>query len=436
MQNLFMPSETIACVEQNYVGKFFKVPNKSYSETMTKEKIKALFSVYITAINQVFGGRALIMQKTRAIKGDTIVPIVSYEYVYNNCQGISAYTDEGYYAVTVNGYRIRDILDSGVLRFTNSINGAKDIVDGISSALDVPKAAVKRILVNFFYHSAFETFPAFLDAVLATGKSNVFEFDVCASYTCSFGEGIPEMGDAIEIYHESKAAQDQSLACDEVDILGWKNPVTQTATFEKRLNDFCTFFDQVLAEKDVGPTPADDTEFADECDECDECCAEAEQEPEKENCVDPLKEIKEDVAKPCDSECTCKPRGHEEPIWYRCESDGSDIKKRIPIKDDDHEEFNKEEECEERCDESCKEPCDPDTVLVISRTENGKTETERYYNEDAKKKIAEMNDSRVTPRQMNERIGNLEKAVKFLSQPPVFYSPFHSLLFRDLFDSF
>lgn len=415
MQNLFMPSETIACVEQNYVGKFFKVPNKSYSETMTKEKIRSLFNVYITAINQVFGGRAIIMQKTRAIKGDTIVPIVSYEYVYNNCQGISTYTDEGYYAVTVNGYRIRDILDSGVLRFTNSINGAKDIVDGISSALDVPKAAVKRILVNFFYHSAFETFPAFLDTVLATGKSNVFEFDVCASYTCSFCEGIPEMGDAIEIYHESKAAQDQSLACDEVDILGWKNPVTQTATFEKRLNDFCTFFDHVLAEKDIGPTPADDTEFADECDECDECCAEAEQEPEKENCVDPLKEIKEDVAKPCGSECTCKPRGQEQCI----------TSKRIPIKDYDDEEVDEK-------DEDTDVPSDPNTVLVISRTENGKTKTERYYDEEAKKKISEMEYSK----NQDDRIGNLEKAVKFLSQPPVFYSPFHSILFRDLFDSF
>jgi len=418
MQNLFMPSETIACIEQNYVGKFFKVPNKSYSETMTKEKIRSLFNVYITAINQVFGGRAIIMQKTRAIKGNAIVPIVSYEYVYNNCQGISTYTDEGYYAVTVNGYRIRDILDSGVLRFTNSINGAKDIVDGISLTLDVPKAAVKRILVNFFYHSAFETFPAFLDTVLATGKSNVFEFDVCASYTCSFGEGIPEMGDAIEIYHESKAAQDQSLACDEVDILGWKNPVTQTATFEKRLNDFCTFFDHVLAAKDIGPTPADDTEFADECDECDgcdECCAEAEQEPEKENRVDPLKEIKEDVAKPCDSECTCKPRGQEQCI----------TNKRIPIKDYDDEEVDKK-------DEDADVPSDPNTVLVISRTENGKTKTERYYDEAAKKKISEMEDSK----NQDDRIGNLEKAVKFLSQPPVFYSPFHSILFRDLFDSF
>jgi hypothetical protein len=413
-----MPSETIACIEQNYVGKFFKVPNKSYSETMTKEKIRSLFNVYITAINQVFGGRAIIMQKTRAIKGNAIVPIVSYEYVYNNCQGISTYTDEGYYAVTVNGYRIRDILDSGVLRFTNSINGAKDIVDGISLTLDVPKAAVKRILVNFFYHSAFETFPAFLDTVLATGKSNVFEFDVCASYTCSFGEGIPEMGDAIEIYHESKAAQDQSLACDEVDILGWKNPVTQTATFEKRLNDFCTFFDHVLAAKDIGPTPADDTEFADECDECDgcdECCAEAEQEPEKENRVDPLKEIKEDVAKPCDSECTCKPRGQEQCI----------TNKRIPIKDYDDEEVDKK-------DEDADVPSDPNTVLVISRTENGKTKTERYYDEAAKKKISEMEDSK----NQDDRIGNLEKAVKFLSQPPVFYSPFHSILFRDLFDSF
>ena len=418
MQNLFMPSETIACIEQNYVGKFFKVPNKSYSETMTKEKIRSLFNVYITAINQVFGGRAIIMQKTRAIKGNTIVPIVSYEYVYNNCQGISTYTDEGYYAVTVNGYRIRDILDSGVLRFTNSINGAKDIVDGIALALDVPKAAVKRILVNFFYHSAFETFPAFLDTVLATGKSNVFEFDVCASYTCSFGEGIPEMGDAIEIYHESKAAQDQSLACDEVDILGWKNPVTQTATFEKRLNDFCTFFDQVLSAKDIGPTPADDTEFADECDGCDgcdECCTEAEQEPEKENCVDPLKEIKEDVAKPCDTECTCKPRGQEQCITNR----------RIPIKDYDDEEVDKK-------DEDADVPSDPSTVLVISRTENGKTKTERYYDEAAKKKISEMEDSK----NQDDRIGNLEKAVKFLSQPPVFYSPFHSILFRDLFDSF
>ncbi len=263
MQNLFMPSETVACIEQKYVGKTYKVQGKAFTEPFTKEKIKSLFDAYQEALNQVFGGRAIVMQRTRAIKGGTVVPSTSYEYVYKNKQSISSYVSEGYYAVTINGYRVSDIIDSGLHMFYDSVSGAKKILDGMSLPLDTDVDETKDVLDKFFFNSGMQNFDAFLTAVMNTGKMDVYNFDVCASYLCSFGEPLPVIGSCTEIQVMSRRAQDDGLAVDELDLDGWKDDKTRDPV--KRRANFLEYYDTAAKYDFDGPVPADDDDDDDDC---------------------------------------------------------------------------------------------------------------------------------------------------------------------------
>lgn len=256
MQNLFMPSETVACIEQKYVGKTYKVQGKAFTEPFTKDKIKSLFDVYQEALDQVFGGRAIVMQRTRAIKGGTVVPSTSYEYVYKNKQSISSYVNEGYYAVTINGYRVSDIIDSGLHMFYDSISGAKKIIDGISLTLDTDVDETKAILEKFFFNSGMQNFDAFLTAIMNTGKMDVYNFDVCASHLCSFGEPLPVIGSCTEVQIMNRRAQDYGFAVDELDLDGWKDDKTRDPV--KRRANFLEYYDTAAKYDFGGPVPADD----------------------------------------------------------------------------------------------------------------------------------------------------------------------------------
>lgn len=272
MQNLFKPSETVACIEQKYVGKTYKVQGKAFTEPFTKEKIKSLFDVYQEALDQVFGGRAIVMQRTRAIKGGTVVPSTSYEYVYKNKQSISSYVNEGYYAVTINGYRISDILDSGLHMFYDSVSGAKKIIDGIRLTLDTDVEETKAILEKFFFNSGMQNFDAFLTAIMNTGKMDVYHFDVCASYLCSFGEPLPAIGSCTEIQIMNRRAQDDGLAVDELDLDGWKDDKTRDPV--KRRANFLEYYDTAAKYDFDGPVPADDNDD-------DDCTEYVKQDPEE-----------------------------------------------------------------------------------------------------------------------------------------------------------
>lgn len=257
MQNLFMPSETIACIEQKYVGKTYRTAGKAYSEPLTKDKIKSLFEVYVTSLDNVFGGRAIVMQRTRATKGGTVVPATSYEYVYKNKQSISSYTNEGYYAVTINGYRVSDIIDSGMHMFYDSINGARKIIDDAAAILNIDVDATRGVFEKFFFDSGMQNFDAFLSAIVANGKVDIFHFDVCSSLVCSFGEPLPAIASATDIQVMSRQAQDQGFAVDEVDVDGWKDEKTRDPA--ARRVAFHDFFDSVLKHT-TDPQPIDDVE--------------------------------------------------------------------------------------------------------------------------------------------------------------------------------
>lgn len=417
MQNLFMPSETVACIEQKYVGKTYKVKGKAFTEPFTKEKIRLLFGLYVDSINQVFGGRAIVMQRTRAIKAGTVVPVTSFEYVYSNKQSISTYLEEGYYALTINGYRIRDIMDSAYQYFTDNLTNGGKIIESLSMILDISKEDVKGVLVKFFCNNGFETFDAFLQKIMETGKMDVYTFDVCASLTCSFSEPVPSIGTATEIQVMSRHAQDEGLAVDECDLDGWKGK-TPNGRNERNV---CSFFDQALEnhERFGGPVPADEEPKKDcICDSCkhqgeDVCAKSWCEEAEKEK--DDLAEIREDV----DNE----PR---------------------PIP----EETEKEEAPEEESDTPDATASDGNSyVFTISRTgKDGKVTTSKYYGDHAKMMMKQSDEDEKLGEKLNKeptlrdafrffdkRLAKLEGDMRNLQRPE---RPVRVRLDRDPFDLF
>ena len=387
MQNLFMPSETVACIEQKYVGKTYKVKGKAYTEPFTKEKIRALFGIYIDSINQVFGGRAIVMQRTRAIKAGTVVPVTSFEYVYGNKQSISTYIEEGYYALTINGYRMRDIIDSAYHYFTDSLAGGGKIIESLSMILDISKEDVKGVLVKFFCNNGFETFDAFLQKIMETGKMDVYTFDVCASLTCSFSEPVPSIGTATEIQVMSRHAQDEGLAVDEYDLDGWKGKTPNS----RNERNVCDFFDQSLEyyERNCGQTPADHEEKPDfVCKECkhngeDACksewCEEAIEEKGEKKEPDNLDEIRKDIDHENSSDRVTKkdveniqPKRSDEEIDISSASDGNKYTYSITWTDKDGKPQTKTFYGEaakkmmskgDRMDEKLKDKCDNEPTL-------------------------------------------------------------------------
>lgn len=370
MQNLFMPSETVSCIEQKYVGKTYKVPGKAFTEPFTKEKIRSLFDVYQEALDTVFGGRAIVMQRTRAIKGGMVVPAVSYEYVYNNKRSISTYENEGYYAVTINGYRISDIIDSGLHMFYDSLSGAKKIVDGICLTLDVDAEETKKILTKFFFDSGMQNFDAFLSAIMNTGKMDIYNFDVCASHLCSFGEPLPEIGSCTEIQTMSRRAQDMGLAVDELDLDGWKD--ANTRDFAKRRADFITYYDSVVKYDFGGPVPADDFETCDDNCKCSDC-----------SCED------------CDKTEDCE----EDTVDESDDADGLD-----EIREDLEEDRKREAEnkppvaspSQDKVVEEVKDPIASDgnsyTYSVMWKDKDGKEQSKTFYGDVAKKMMSKDED--------------------------------------------
>ena len=365
MQNLFMPSETVACVEQKYVGKTYKVQGKVYSEPFTKEKIRSLFDVYVEAVDDVFGGKAIVMQRTRAIKGGTVVPVTSFEYVYRNKQSISTYLEEGYYALTINGYRIRDIIDSAYHYFTDSLANGGKIIESLSMILDVGKEDVKGVLVKFFCDSGFETFDAFLQKIMETGKMDVYTFDVCASMTCSFSEPVPSVGSAAEIRVMSRRAQEEGLAVDECDLDGWKGKMPNG----RNEGNVRFFFDQALEyhERFDCPVPADEE-------------SEKEKEKEKEEKEkDNLAEIRKDI----DNDPRISPSSEPK-------SDPVDEMPADPVAQD-HEEYNVPEEREDNSREndiaglSTASDGNSYTYSITWTDKDGKPQTKTFYGEAAKK---------------------------------------------------
>ena len=428
MQNLFMPSETVACIEQKYVGKTYKVKGKAFTEPFTKEKIRLLFGLYVDSINQVFGGRAIVMQRTRAIKAGTVVPVTSFEYVYGNKQSISTYVEEGYYALTINGYRIRDIIDSAYHYFTDNLTNGGKIIESLSMILDISKEDVKGVLVKFFCNNGFETFDAFLQKIMETGKMDVYTFDVCASLTGSFSEPVPSIGTATEIQVMSRHAQDEGLAVDECDLDGWKGK-TPNGRNERNV---CSFFDQALEnhERFCGPVPADEEPKKDcICDSCkhqgEDVCAKSwceEAEKEKDN----LAEIRKDI----DDENT-KDRSINEDLAKHKEEE--------PVRENDCK--------DEHVDISTASDGNNYTYSITWTDKDGKPQSKTFYGEAAKKmmskgdcmdeKLKDKCDNSPTLKDafnfFDKRLAKLEGDMRNLQRPE---RPVRVRLDRDPFDLF
>ena len=402
MQNLFMPSETVACIEQKYVGKTYKVQGKVYSEPFTKEKIKSLFDVYVTALDQVFGGRAIVMQRTRATKGGFVVPVTSYEYVYKNKSSISSYVEEGYYAVTINGYRVSDIIDSGLHMFYDSVKGAKNIIENIANVLDLSKCEARCVLSKFFFNSGMQNFDAFLTAIANTGKMDVYNFDVCASFLCSFGEPLPVIRNSTEIQVMSRRAQDLGLAVDEVDLDGWKDEKTKDV--ENRRKEFDDFFDRVYCENEMDEKEDESYEKNDE------------------------KYIKHDpdCASGCDYKwevsdpCKIKYDDNIPPVKFPYEETENEQDKLDEIRKDVDDLKKKAEKTEEK--KARTEPCAPEKGSVVGGSvasdgnsytysittigDDGKPHTVTYTGDEAKKMIEANNDG--SDSKMDKRINRLD----------------------------
>ncbi len=392
MQNLFMPSETVACIEQKYVGKTYKIKGKAYTEPFTKEKILALFNVYVDAINQVFGERAIVMQRTRALKNGTMVPITSFEYVYGNKQSIISYVDQGYYAITINGYRMRDIMDSAYHYFTDSLSGAGKIIESISMTLDMEKENVKGLLINFFCDNDFESFDDFLRHIMTTGRTDMYLFDVCASVTCAFGEPVPVIGSCTEIQTMNRRAQDAGLAVDECDLDGWKGTPPNGTPSSRNKRNVCDFFEKALEyhEKFCCPTPADeeeksivhDCESCVRCDEkstresCDPVMCDEPDEPDEEN--DDLDEIRKDI----DSESIKKCTSSREPNTV---NNNDDEKYNVSAEHEDNSREN------DMVDISSMSDGNNYTYTITWTDKNGKSQTKTFYGDAAKKMMSNNN---------------------------------------------
>lgn len=429
MQNLFMPSETVACIEQKYIGRTYKINGKAYSEPFTKEKIRSLFDVYIESINQVFGGRAIVMQRTRAIKGGSVVPVTSYEYVYNNRQSISTYIEEGYYGLTVNGYRIRDILDSGYHYFTDSLNIGGQIIDEVSGILGIDRDAVKEVLVDFFCNNSFETFDAFLEKIMVSGKTDVYKFDVCASVTCSFGEPLPAIGSSTEIQVMSRHAQDNGLAVDECDLDGWKG--VQKGEAKGRTKDnVIVFFDQAfdyLTKFDT-PLPCDADKNTCDCKNEDPCCEECKdhedfgEDKDDFDGGDGLDEIRKDIDRENSNDRVAK----------------KDVENIQPKRSD------------EEADISSASDGNKYTYSITWTDKDGKQQSKTFYGEAAKKMMSKGNcmdekledecDNKPTLKDVfnliDKRLAKLEGDMRDLQQPERPERPVRVRLDRDPFDLF
>lgn len=466
MQNLFKPSETIACIEQKYIGKTYKIRGKVYTEPFTKEKIRSLFRIYVDAIGNVFGGRAIVMQKTRALKNGTIVPITSYEYVYKNNQSIVEYTNEGYYAVTLNGYRMCDIMDSAYHYFTDGLTGGGRIIENLASILDIDKDAVKKVLVGFFCGNSFESFDAFLRHIMLTGSVDIYTFDVCASVTCAFGEPLPIIGSCTEIQTMNRRAQNEGLAVDECDLDGWKMHESNT----RNERNVCDFFDRALecSNNYSNELPCDsDTDQSDE-EEVEDNLAEIREDIDNDN-----EKTKIKVNETDESDVPVEPDESEE-------SDDSD-EFNVPEESDESDDSDESDEDAHGSDED-EEGTDPEedpmgmptkrsdedeevflssasdgnhyTYSVTWLDKDGKPQSKTFYGEAAKKMMSKgdhMNEKSKekcdkeptlgdTLRFFDKRLAKLEMDMSNL-QRPVRVRREHDLFdlfdgFRDLFDGF
>lgn len=417
MQNIFMPSDTIACIEQKYVGKTYRVQGKAYSEPFTKEKIRALFDVYVETMDQVFGNRAIVMQKTRALKGGTIVPSTSYEYVYDNKRSITSYVDDGYYAITINGYRIRDILDSGYHYFTDNMKNARKIICELASILDITEEEVKYVLLDFFCDNKMETFDAFLSSVAAHGKVDVYLFDVCASVVCSFSSPLPCIFDAVDIQIMSRAAQDAGLAVDEYDVTGWKSG--RCSGRDK--NNFVQFFDTANSasslDDDDKPDDGDDEEEIGEqdhgcCGCCDPTCDDDHEEfnvPEEKF---DLPEDDSDDADSDDDDCLSEIRADVNSEQEHADDNSVEVKYDDAGRDDPKDEVEHDEP---------KDKYD----YYYSYTyvgKDGKAHTKSYFGDEAKKRIQDAekpeanNEHDMTLKSLLSRLENAEARMERMEQ--------------------
>lgn len=250
MKNIFLPSDTIACVEDTWVHRIKKDASDKTVE-ITEEIIRKYFDDYVRELKEIFELKALVVTKTRAIGDGVFVPYLAYEFVTRDVS-VKSYVDAGYYAVTVNGYRISDIIDAAMCNFKSSPSYSRYIVKQVKDDIEndtgsetvvLNEAAIR--LADFFFTNPYRSFDSYLMCMYDTPDHTGYnrkEFAKKAfGITVAFAnEDIPFVSDPTEIYSICHEAQNAGLAADESDIDGWKN-----GNKDSRHSDVIKFFDYI-----------------------------------------------------------------------------------------------------------------------------------------------------------------------------------------------
>ena len=192
MKNIFTALDTISCIESTFVGKEI-----GGGKTLTKEDIRKIFHKYRDFYRSAFGGRIIVMQKHRF--DETAIPAVSYEYVREDT-GVRSYEPEGYYAITINDYKVRDVMNSGVYLVMDNQDLAKNIIGEIAADFsgDVSESTVAAVLYRFLCGTEFDSFYNFMSSYVNGRHKYVDEsiaiFMTVLKHTCSFDEDCPSIG--------------------------------------------------------------------------------------------------------------------------------------------------------------------------------------------------------------------------------------------------
>lgn len=242
MNNIFLPSDTIACVKGSWVGKTRQLEDSGVAAQITEKDIEKNFNKYVDTLKTIFEAKALVIPKTRAIDRskivpakDVFVPYLAYEFVYRDL-AIVDHVKDGYYAVTINGYRVSDLVDAALCNFKSDRNYAKAVVSEVmdlvgavenedNDSVKLHKATLR--LADFFFLNPFRSFDAYLESLMDVSDKLHYNrrdsAEVIFNLTVAFNDdNIPTPSNPLEIYSICHKAQEDGLAADESDILGWK----------------------------------------------------------------------------------------------------------------------------------------------------------------------------------------------------------------------
>lgn len=198
-------NETVSYIDYKYIGSYMAETRKK----VTKEDINGFFKEYVDALEEAFGKKCIIIRKYARVRGNFAIqaPRFSCEYVFPNGVGVRDHVKNGYYAVTINGYTVRDLLNSGISYLIDSRSNAADYIDGIKDNFIDPLTASYKFFCD---GCKLVTFDDYLSVRIygTVGETNrcIKTFLKCVKNSCAFNSISVENIESSDVYNQARAA--------------------------------------------------------------------------------------------------------------------------------------------------------------------------------------------------------------------------------------